>query len=128
MQKFKFDLNKAEPDKPTTAHGSHCSVYGCPREGQIKTASWSCRYHHGKSGSNLNRITLVLKNHAREIDWHEYLLRTTPVDFLVGDVARKAPDGLRVLPNETYKAYRARVALHIETLLMPKSRLLEVAP
>jgi hypothetical protein len=125
--KFKFDVDEQQESQPQNNRG-HCAVYGCPRKGQIYTTVWNCRYHFGKSGASLAQITLTLRNHAKEIDWYEHLLAATPVDFLVEDIAKKAPSILEVLPNENFKNYRIRVESHIENLLMPKSRLLEVAP
>ena len=128
--KFDFKLSEDREEQPTRSKLGFgpCEVYGCPRAGHIRTGMLNCRYHHGKSGASLAQITMVLKNHAKEFDWYEHMLNVTHVDFLVGDVARKAPGGLEVLPNENFQAYRARINQHTEDLLMPKSRLLEVAP
>lgn len=122
--KFKFTTD--EPENPTQVRNGHCVVYGCPRNGHVHSGVWNCRYHHGRSGASLAQITMTLRNHAKEFDWYEYLLDATPVDFLVGDIARKAPDELRVLPNENFKTYRERVERHIDILLIPKSRLQEI--
>ena len=126
MAKFEYKPNDHSEDSPAQSNRSHCSVYGCPRKGQIYTTVWNCRYHAGKGGSSLAHITLTLRNHAKEFDWYERILDATPVDFLIGDIAKKAPDDLRVLPNEDFKTYRDRVKRHIDILLIPKSRLQEV--
>jgi hypothetical protein len=127
MEKLNFQLGVQE-EKPVRTRQGHdsCEVYGCPRAGHIHSGVWNCRYHHGKGGSSLAQITLTLKNHAREFDWYEHMLNATQVDFLVGDIARKAPTELRVLPNENFKNYCERVKRHIDILLIPKSRLQEV--
>ena len=122
--KFKFDLE--EPANAAQQRHGHCEVYGCPRKASIYTPTANCRYHHGKSGSSLAHITMMLRNHSTDFDWWEYVLAATPVDFLVGDIAKKAPDNLRVFPNEDFKTYKARIKRHVEILLIPKSRLQEV--
>lgn len=128
MEKLNFSLEPHE-EKPThrTKMGfGPCEVYGCPRDGVINIGVRNCRYHHGKSGSSLAQITMTLRNHSRDFDWYDHLLTRTPVDFLVGDVAKYAPEHLRVLPNENFKTYKDRIKQHIEILLIPKSRLQEV--
>jgi hypothetical protein len=130
MEKLKFSVG-VQPEQPVRRQRlgpGPCEVYGCPRHAHVFTGVWNCRYHHGKSGAALAQITLTLRNHAKEFDWYEHMLNATPVDFLVGDVARKAPAILDVLSNENFSTYKARVKLRIATLLAPKSRLLEVAP
>lgn len=127
MAKFEYKPHEHSEDSPAQQPRSHCSVYGCPRKGQIYTTVWNCRYHAGKGGSSLAHVTLMLRNHAQEFNWYEHVLTATPVDFLIGDIAKKAPDDLRVLPNEDFRKYRDRVERHIDILLIPKSRLQEVA-
>ena len=126
MAKFEYKPNDLQ-DSPAQASRGHCAVYGCPRKGQIYTTVWNCRYHAGKGGSSLAHVTLMLRNHAQEFDWYEHILAATPVDFLIGDIAKKAPDDLCVLLNEDFRKYRDRVERHIDILLIPKSRLQEVA-
>lgn len=130
MGKFNFNIDTPE-EKPAPrtrlGHG-RCEVYGCPRDGHIYTGQWNCRYHHGMGGHSLSRITLALKNHEREFDWYEHMLNATVTDFGMGVVAKHSPSGLHVLPDETLVAYRLRVKHHIDNLLAPQSRLLEVAP
>jgi len=130
MEKLKFSIGakSEQPVRKSRQGFGPCEVYGCPREGHIHTGVWNCRYHHGRGGSALAQITLTLRTHAREFDWYEHMLNATPVDFMVGDVARKAPPILEVLSSENFSVYKARVKLRIATLLAPKSRLLEVAP
>lgn len=126
VHKLKFELDAPE-DKPRDKQG-RCEVYGCPWDGQIYTGGWNCRYHHGKSGSSLAHITLTLRNHPKDFHWYEFVLTRTLVDFAMGEVQKKAPPHLRVLPNETLRDYRNRMKKHIDDLLQVKSRLLEVAP
>jgi len=130
VHKLNFNLDTPEDKAAPRARQGHskCEVYGCPWDGQIYTGGWNCRYHHGKGGSSLTRITLALKNHTRDFRWYEFILNRTLVDFVIGDIEKKAPDHLRVLPNETFKDYRERMKKHIDGLLEVKSRLLEVAP
>jgi len=130
VHKLNFSLDTPD-DKPAPRAklgGGPCEIYGCPWHGQIYTTGWNCRYHHGKGGSSLARITLALKNHAKDFHWYEFVLTRTLVDFVVGEVEKKAPSHLRVLPNETFRDYRARMKKHIDGLLEVKSRLLDVAP
>lgn len=126
MGKFNFKFDTDEPQESAQPNRGHCAVYGCPRKGQVLTTVWNCRYHAGKGGSSLAHVTLTLRNHAQEFDWYEHVLNATPVDFLIGDIAKKAPEDLRVLPNENFKTYKDRVERHIELLLIPRSRLQEI--
>lgn len=129
MEKFKFSVN-AEQEQPVQrtrlGHGK-CEVYGCPRDGHIQTGVWSCRYHFGKSGVSLARITMTLRNHEKEFDWFERMLNTTVVDFAMG-IAANAPDGMSPLQNETLAAYKARIGRYIDDLFVPKNRSSEIAP
>lgn len=128
MAKFEYNPATEVNEQKPTKHNGHCEVYGCPWEGHIMINGWNCRYHHGKNGSSLARITLALRNHAADFRWYEFVMSRTPVDFLVGDVAKMAPEELQVLPSENFKAYKARMKNHVESLFEAKSRLLEVAP
>lgn len=125
MEKLNFQLGVQEekPAQRTRQGHGHCEVYGCPRDGHIHTGQWNCRYHHGKTGQSLSRITLALKNHEREINWYEHVLNATVVDYAMGDVAKHAPLGLHPLPDETLVVYRVRMKQHIDDLLEPKSRI-----
>ena len=124
MGKFEYTPDTQEP-KPVkqnrTTHGQ-CDVYGCPRAGHIHTSNWNCRYHHGKNGAALARITLVLKNHGREFDWYERLLNATMVDFAMGDITKDAPYGLEPHKDEVLKQYRVRVKRRIDELLDPYTK------
>jgi hypothetical protein len=123
MEKFDFttatEPQEKEIKRTRQGHGP-CEVHGCPRAGHIYTGGWNCRYHHGKSGSSLARITMVLRNHEQEIDWYEHVLNATGVDFAVGDIAKQAPYGLAVARNETWSEYKMRVMSHVDDLLKPK--------
>lgn len=126
---FKFDPTKDNASPQNRGDDGRCEVYGCPWAGTIHSgSSRSCRYHFRKKGSSLSHITLMLKNHADDFHWYEFILSRTLVDFAVGEIEQKAPSHLRVLPNETFKDYRERVKKYIDDLLEVKSRLLEVAP
>jgi len=119
MAKFEYKPDEVSPSikKRDRYDSSHCEVFGCPSAGHIFTNNWNCRYHHGKSGASLARITLVLKTHTGEISWYERLLNMNAVDFAMGDVKKNAPGGLEVQQKEDWKEYRARIFLHIDNLL-----------
>jgi hypothetical protein len=119
MEKLDFTATDEQQEKPRHSKydSSHCAVYGCPRAGHIFTNNWNCRYHFGKPGESLARITLTLKNHAKDFDWCEWLLNQNAVDFAMNDIQKKAPYHLEVKPKETWKEYKVRVLLHIENLL-----------
>jgi hypothetical protein len=128
MAKFEY---RPESDQEKPAHQSRlghgrCEVYGCPRDGHIHTGQWNCRYHFGKSGQSLSRITLALKNHEREINWHEHVLNATVTDFGMGIVAKHSPHGLHPVPDETLSVYKLRMQRHVDNLLAPQNR--EIAP
>jgi len=120
MEKYKFSKERAKPmeDKPakTSGHGP-CEVYDCPMPGHIYTSNWNCRYHHGKSGESLSRITKVLRNNDYVFKWHSKLLQSTIVDWDMGYIAKHAPRGLEALQNESYQAYKARIYKQIEVML-----------
>lgn len=120
MEKYKFNRstknNDHEEPRKTSGHGD-CEIYGCPKEGHIYTGKWNCRYHHGKSGESLARITTILNNHEFLFKWHEKLLQSTFVDWDIGDIAKRAPRGLEVLNGENYVPYKARISQQIEKLL-----------
>lgn len=121
MAKFNFKNipSSNRENEPVRSNGGHgpCEVYGCPKEGHIYTGKWNCRYHHGKSGERLARITSILNNHEYLFKWHEKLLQSTIVDFDIGDIANRAPRGLEVLNGELYVPYKARIKEKIEKLL-----------
>lgn len=129
MEKLNFNLERHEdtPAQRTKLGHGRCEVFGCPRDGHIYTGQWNCRYHHAVAGQSLSRITLALKNHEREFSWYEHVLNATVTDFGMGIIAKHAPPGLGVLPDETLNSYKLRMKKHIDDLLIPKSRLLEVA-
>ena len=121
MEKYKFNRVSAKPNeqdapKKTSGHGP-CEVYGCPMEGHIYTSNWNCRYHHGKSGESLARITHMLNNHDYAFRWHGKLLQSTIVDWDVGEIARKAPRGFEVKDKESYQDYKKRIYEQIERML-----------
>lgn len=127
MNKFDFSkLSQEEKPAPRQSLSSgKCEVYGCPWDATIFTAGWNCRYHHGKSGASLARITLILRTHPEDFHWYEFVLTRTPVDFLMGEVAGKAPEHLRVFDKETFWNYKARMKKHVDGLLEAKSRVQE---
>lgn len=127
MEKFKFsaDPQEEKPVQRTRQGHGKCEVFGCPRDGHIHTGQWNCRYHFGKSGSSLARITMTLRNHEKEFDWYEHVLNATVTDFGMGDIAGDAPAGLRVWKDETLKDYKTRMQIYFDDLLAPKSRIAE---
>ena len=96
----------------------NCDVYGCPRQAHIYTGAANCRYHYNKAGKNLGHITMMLNNHAAEVDWYEKLLTATTVDF--PQVKHDAHPNMPVLAGEELPAYKKRMAAYIEELLSGK--------
>jgi len=70
-------------------HGK-CEAWGCNRWGHVYVGKWYCRYHHAcygeKIGEQLAHVSLILSNHGSEIDWYEFLLQSSFVDYLSGVV------------------------------------------
>lgn len=100
-------------------HGK-CEVFGCQRMGQIHTTNWNCRYHHGRRGDTLADITMLLRNHEREINWYEKVLNMAYHEFEI--MTDNAPTGLQPLQNEKLPAYRVRMGQVIKKLLIDPSR------
>jgi hypothetical protein len=116
-----FKKGRQMPEPVSKSGHDRCAINGCTRDGHIFTGQWNCRYHHGVAGNRLAHVTLMIRNHAQEFDWHEKLLTANAVDFAMGSVARDAPHQLRVLPGEDFYKYRTRVNLHIQALIgVPK--------
>lgn len=106
-----------EEIKPKQHGIGMCEVYGCGRQGTIKTANWNCRYHFGKSGNALARITGILHNHDLEISWYEKVLNFTIVDFDDGTVRQYAPEGYKPQEGEKWMDYKQKVCERIDLLL-----------
>lgn len=121
MGKFNYkpeDFGNVAPEKKKREPGIHaCEVYGCNRNGHILTTNWNCRYHYAKSGESLSRISMILNNHKADFDWYERVLSFCPVDFVLGEVSKRAPYGLEVGEQEKFSDYKDRMRIHIENLL-----------
>lgn len=118
MGKFNFKAPAAkEPDQKTPSNtGNHnCSVFGCPRIATIKMGNWNCRYHNLRAGNMLDGITLVLKNHEREIDWYEKVLNMPYHEYNI--FKGNAPTLMLHHADEELTAYRKRMAQYITGLL-----------
>ena len=120
-----------------------CFAYGCPCRGTIYTGSWSCRYHDGVAGKNIDHLTMKLKNHELEIRWMDYILQSSIADYLVGVLDKSrikktegskngkwekeyitlnlAPEGMQPDKEEDFYAYRKRMEQYIKGLLNPLS-------
>lgn len=112
--------NEDIPETKRTSHGhGKCEVNGCPWPGQIHTdGRWNCRYHFGVSGIKLGHVTLMLINHAAEVNWYEQLLLgTAEVDYACSDLKVRAPAGLEPLRGEIFLGYRKRIEAKITELL-----------
>ena len=97
-----------------------CFAFGCPRLPTIKTGSWACRYHHGRNASNLDGITMILKNHEAEIDWSEKVMNMPFHEF---DIFKdNAPQTMLVMQGEDLIKYRVRTAKYIRELLKHPTR------
>jgi hypothetical protein len=138
--------NAMEPqhEQPKRSTGLRtCEVYGCQRDAQIYNNGLpNCRYHYGVAGKRLGHVTMLINNHAAEIDWYEHVLQTTITDYsektgregkkypgvvdatLPGSSSRRlllteAPAGMEPGHMEDFYHYRKRLARRIETLLEP---------
>lgn len=124
---FKKKTTKSEnPVDDRTDKNLHgkCEAWGCNRWGHVHTGKWHCRYHfacHGKNiADQLSHVTLILKNHEPEFNWYEHLLCSNEVDFVCGDLKRRAPIGMEVEADETFRQYRDRIERVINALLAVK--------
>ena len=121
MEKYKFKKTdtQEEEEKPKSVPGGHgnCQVHGCPMPGHIHTGGWNCRYHHGKHGEALPRITGVILAHEYLFKWHSTVLNGTLVDWDVGDIQNKAPNGLRAIEGETWPQYKKRICDKVAELV-----------
>lgn len=120
--KFKYEPSEKQPEQKLNDTGKHqCEVFGCPRLATIKTNHWNCRYHNLRSGDSLDGITLILKNHEREINWHEKVMNMAyhEYDIMKGN----APENMRHLVNEDLIKYRVRMQQYITTLFKHPARL-----
>lgn len=117
MAKYNFKIsNEKQPEQKTSNDtGKHnCEVFGCPRLATIKMAHWNCRYHNLRAGNKLDGITLILKNHEREIDWYEKVLN---MPFHEYDLLKdNAPPTMKYHLNEELIPYRARIIKFISDL------------
>ena len=118
MAKYNF---KAAPEnkeevKSYNDTGKHdCDVFGCPRLATIKTNHWHCRYHNLRSAEMFDRITLLLKNHEREINWYEKVINMPFHEY--EKFKGNAPQTMLSIVNEDLKDYRVRVAKYVRDLL-----------
>jgi len=119
------DESKREDDDSQAKHRhGKCEAWGCNRMGHVHTGKWHCRYHfacHGKNiAEQLSHVTLILKNHEPEINWYEKLLGENDVEWVCGDLKKRIPVGMEAGKDESFKAYRDRIELHINALLSCK--------
>jgi hypothetical protein len=124
MAKYNFKVStEKEPEvKGSQDTGKHqCEVFGCPRLATIKTSHWNCRYHNLRAGNALDGITLILKNHEREINWYEKVLNMPYHEYEL--FRGNAPEKMIHLQNEDLIKYRVRMAQYISGLLKEPSRL-----
>jgi hypothetical protein len=122
-------MNTDIPERKSSGHNhGPCEVNGCPRQGHIHMEGrWNCRYHFGVGGRMLGHVTVMLTNHAAEVDWYEQLLLgTAEVEYACSNLKASAPRGYEPVQSEDFYAYRKRVEGKIKELL--KARFTEPLP
>jgi len=125
MAKYNFKApTKSQPESHEEKYnGKHpCIIFGCPRIATIEINNhWNCRYHNLRAGSMLDGITLILKNHEREINWYEKVINMAyhEYDVLKGN----APASMMHLPNEDLIKYRVRMAQYISLMFKHPDRM-----
>jgi hypothetical protein len=117
MAKFNFKAPiEEQPEKSNSSEtGKHqCEVFGCPRLATIKIGNWNCRYHNLRAANALDGITLVLKNHEREINWYEKVLN---MPFHEYDLFKNnAPSTMLPHANEDLIQYRKRISQYVSDM------------
>ena len=116
-------MNTDIPERKSSGHNhGQCEVNGCPRLGHIHTdGRWNCRYHFGVEGRMLGHVTVMLINHAAEIDWYEQLLLgTAEVKYAFSNLKAGAPRGYEPVQKEDFYTYRNRVEGKIKELLQAR--------
>lgn len=125
VSKTKFQYLKTEKSETQEEryNGKHqCVIFGCPRIATIEINNhWNCRYHNLRAGNALDGITLILKNHEREINWYEKVISMPYHEYDL--FKNNAPAKMAVLPSEELIQYRVRMAQYVSTLLKHPDRL-----
>ena len=125
MAKFNFKIptNTTKEPYEEKYNGKHaCAIFGCPRIATIEINNrWNCRYHNLRADNSLDGITLILKNHEREINWYETVLNMPyhKYDELKGN----APAAMLHLNGEDLIKYRVRMANYISELFKHPNRI-----
>ena len=132
--KFKSDEpEKQEYRKDKNGHGK-CEAWGCTRWGHDYSGKWHCRYHwacHGENiGKQLAHVSMILKNHEAEINWYEFVLQSSFVDYECGVIdctlpgqekkrtpLSSAPETMLPEDGEKFSEYRKRITIYINHLL-----------
>jgi hypothetical protein len=100
-----------------------CVANGCPRLGTLKIDGiWICRYHYHKPAKDWGHITLKLRNHEQEVNWHETMHRASETDFFVGNMDGKNfifPETMKPFLGEDFYEYRKRITTYLNELLYP---------
>lgn len=119
---FKAPSEKQPENKTSNDTGIHeCSVFGCQRIATIKTSHWNCRYHNLRAGNKLDGITIIIKNHEREINWYEKVLN---MPFHEYDILKNnAPAAMLPIANEDLIQYRKRITQYISNMFKHPDRL-----
>ena len=117
MNEFEYVKHESKEKKETQSGIGRCEVHGCPMPGHIKTGNWNCRYHFGKEGESLGRITAILKNHPKEFDWYETILSGPLVDFEMGKLHGQEPRGFEIGQMESFAHYKKRIEAKISNKL-----------
>ncbi len=87
-----------------------CFAYGCPAYPTIYAdGEYTCRWHYRRNGPVLQRITQQLRNNEKLIRWHDEIFSSSPVDFDMGEITKKAPYGMEPNQGEGYADYKARM-------------------
>lgn len=129
VSKTKFQYSKTEKSETQEEryNGKHqCVIFGCPRIATIEVNNhWNCRYHNLRAGNALDGITMILKNHEREINWYEKVLTMAYHEY--DEMKGNAPASMFHLVNEELIKYRVRMQEYITTLFKHPARMKIIA-
>ena len=103
-------------NRQSAGHGK-CDIWGCPKPGHMNFGVWKCRYHEGRKGEQIAKITLALKNHSAAFDWYETLLTTTIVEFDYPSFKKKIPPAYQPKAGESWQDYKKRFKGHLDKLM-----------
>ena len=125
VSKTKFQYSKTEKSETQEEryNGKHqCVIFGCPRIATIEVNNhWNCQYHNLRAGNALDGITMILKNHEREINWYEKVLTMAYHEY--DTMKDNSPALMLHRENENLIQYRVRMQEYITTLFKHPARM-----